>query len=124
MVNIYDEIKDGNGLLITGRTKLYIKHSDVDAEGNFGQFERGTALVFDSSGYQFIVDSWIIPQIDKLKIDGGTLVVKEGEQLQERIKTPEEIRMEELEKELQMLKAKQNVQPVYTEENADIQPSE
>lgn len=116
MVNIYDEIRDENGLLYAGRTKLYIKHSEVDHEGNFDQYERGTALVFDSSGYQFIVDTWIIPQIDKLKIDGGTLVVKNGEQLQERIKTPKELRMEELEKELQMLKAKQNIQPEYTEE--------
>lgn len=119
MVNIYDEIRDENGLLYAGRTKLYIKHSEVDDEGNFSQYERGTALVFDSSGYQFIVDTWVIPQIDKLKIDGGTLVVKNGEQLQEPIKSPVELRMEELEKELQMLKDKQSVQPVYTEEPTD-----
>lgn len=119
-INIYSEFRDEDGNLIDGRTKLFVSAANVDENGDFQNFQSGLLASPITSGFFYIVDSWIIHQIEKLKIVGGVLTVKDGEQLQERIKTPEEVRMEELEKEIQILKAKQNVQPSYIEESSQL----
>ena len=123
MVNMYEELLDKDGNAISSRTKLFVPAKEVKEDGSFISFQSGVLVTPDTSGYFFIVDSWILHQIEKLKIVGGMLFVKDGEQLQEPIKSPEELRMEELEKELQMLKAKQNIQPAFTEESTD-EPTE
>lgn len=123
MVNVYEDFLGDDGNVIPNRTKLFVPAKEVSEDGSFISFQSGILVTPDTSGYFFIVDSWVLHQIEKLKIVGGRLSVKDGEQLQEPIKSPEELRMEELEKELQMLKAKQNIQPAYTEEQSD-EPSE
>lgn len=119
-INIYSEYRDEDGNLIDGRTKLFVSADNVDENGNFQNFQSGLLASPITSGFFYIIDSWILHQIHKLKIVGGMLTVKDGETLQERIKTPEEVRMEELEKEIQMLKARQNIQPAYNEESSQL----
>lgn len=105
MVKTYDELRDENGIIYQGRTRLFIRQSEVDSGGNFGEFEQGSASVFEASGYQFIVDDYVISQIDKLKVVDGNLVVRDGEVIQERIKTPTELKIEAMEREIQALRA-------------------
>lgn len=101
MVNIYDRLRDENGMIPKGRTKLFVKDTGV---ADIREFKSGIALVPEESGWIFIVDEYLVNQIDKLQIANGELTVKEGMSIQERIKTPGELRMEELERELNLLK--------------------
>ena len=68
----------------------------------------GNRAVPRTSGYQFYVDDYVADQIDKVDIDFNngkpTLVVKEGETINKPQKTEKELRMEELQRELEELK--------------------
>lgn len=94
MVNIYDTIKDDHGNLILGVTKLFI--ISVQSDYTIGKFISGVACVPEGNGTMFIVDDWIIPQIDKLLFIDGELVVKDGETIEEPVKTERELKREEL----------------------------
>lgn len=118
MVKTYDELRDENGIAYQGRTRLFIRQSEVDSDGNFGEFEQGNATVFEASGYQFIVDDYVISQINKLKIVDGNLVVRVGEEIMPPTKTEKELKIEEIERQLAALKAELG-EPVDIEEQAD-----
>ena len=118
MVKTYDELRDENGITYKGRTRLFVRHSEINSEGGFGEFESGNASVFDASGYQFIVDDYVISQINKLKIVDGNLVVREGEEIMPPTKTEKELKIEEIERQLAALKAELG-EPVDIEEQAD-----
>lgn len=118
MVKTYDELRDENGIAYQGRTRLFIRQSEVDSDGNFGEFERGSASVFEASGYQFIVDDYVISQIDKLKIVDGNLVVRDGEEIMPPTKTERELQIEAIERQLAALKAEPD-EPANTEEQTD-----
>ena len=100
MVKTYDELRDENGIVYQGRTRLFIRQSEVDSDGNFGEFEQGKATVFEASGYQFIVDDYVVNQIDKLKVVDGNLILKDGETLTTPVKTEKELQREALLKQL------------------------
>lgn len=130
MVKTYDELRDENGIIYQGRTRLFIRQSEVDPDGNFGEFERGSASVFEASGYQFIIDDYVISQIDKLKIVDGNLVVRDGEEIIPPTKSEKELQIEAIERQLAALKAELD-EPVDIEEQTDApllnyteQPSE
>ena len=118
MVKTYDELRDENGITYKGRTRLFVRHSEINSEGGFGEFESGNASVFDASGYQFIVDDYVISQINKLKIVDGSLVVRDGEEIIPPTKTEKELKIEEIERQLAALKAELG-EPVDIEEQAD-----
>ena len=118
MVKTYDELRDENGITYKGRTRLFVRHSEINSEGGFGEFESGNAAVFDASGYQFIVDDYVISQINKLKIVDGSLVVRDGEEIIPPTKTEKELKIEEIERQLAVLKAELG-EPVDIEEQAD-----
>ena len=118
MVKTYDELRDENGITYKGRTRLFVRHSEINSEGGFGEFESGNASVFDASGYQFIVDDYVISQINKLKIVDGNLVVRVGEEIMPPTKTEKELKIEEIERQLAALKAELG-EPVDIEEQAD-----
>lgn len=118
MVKTYDELRDENGITYKGRTRLFVRHSEINSEGEFGEFESGNAAVFDASGYQFIVDDYVISQINKLKIVDGSLVVRDGEEIIPPTKTEKELKIEEIERQLAALKAELG-EPVDIEEQAD-----
>ena len=118
MVKTYDELRDENGITYKGRTRLFVRHSEINSEGEFGEFESGNAAVFDASGYQFIVDDYVISQINKLKIVDGNLVVRVGEEIMPPTKTEKELKIEEIERQLAVLKAELG-EPVDIEEQAD-----
>ena len=105
MVKTYNELRDENGITYKGRTRLFVRHSEINSEGEFGEFESGNATVFDASGYQFIIDDYVISQIDKLKIVDGNLVVREGEEIIPPTKTEKELQIEAIERQLAALKA-------------------
>ena len=98
MVNIYDKLRDEHGELVNGRTKLFIK--TVDSDGSISEFNHGIAFVTEENGTQFIVDDWLVEQIDKLQFVGGSLSVKKGESLDPPAKSEKEIQREALLKQL------------------------
>lgn len=98
MVNIYDKLRDEHGELVNGRTKLFIK--TVDSDGSVSEFNHGIAFVTEENGTQFIVDDWLVGQIDKLQFVGGSLSVKKGESLDPPAKSEKELQREALLKQL------------------------
>lgn len=94
MVNIYEDLRDENGNLIKGRTRLFIKA--VDESNVVELYQSGTAFVPEENGTMFIVDEWLIPQIDKVQFIDGTLSVKDGEELIPPAKTDKELKIEGL----------------------------
>lgn len=98
MVNIYDKLRDEHGELVNGRTKLFIK--TVDSDGSISEFNHGIAFVTEENGTQFIVDDWLVEQIDKLQFVGGSLSVKKGESLDPPAKSEKELQREALLKQL------------------------
>lgn len=103
MINIYENIRDQSRNIVSGRTKLFIE--DTDADGNIINFLHGTSVVPDTSGSLFIVDDWLIPQIEKLLFIDGTLQVKDGEELDVPVKTEKELMIEELQRQMAELQA-------------------
>jgi len=103
MLEIYENIRDENAGIVPGRTKLFIVNTN-----EFGEIilsEHGTKLTPEGTGTMFIVDDWLIPQLDKVQFKDGTLSVKEGEELIPPLKTEKELQIEELERQLAALKA-------------------
>ena len=98
MVNIYDKLRDEHGELVNGRTKLFIK--TVDSDGSISEFNHGIAFVTEENGTQFIVDDWLVEQIDKLQFVGGSLSVKKGKSLDPPAKSEKELQREALLKQL------------------------
>ena len=103
MVNIYDNIKDENGIEDPNRTRLFI--TKVDDSGAVSEFLSGNSAVPMTNGTLFIVDDWLIDQLDKVIFKDGTLQVKEGEQLDEPVKSEKEKQREELLRQLALLDA-------------------
>ena len=114
MVNIYNSLRDEYGDLIDGRTKLFIKSTKDD--GTINDYIRGLAFTPEDNGTMFIIDDWLIPQLDKVIFKDGTLKVKEGEELVEPVKSELEREEEELLKRLAELRAKKTAD---TEEVTD-----
>ena len=103
MVNIYDNLRDEHGELVNGRTKLFVK--SCDDVGVILEFTHGVAFTVDESGTQFIVDDWLIEQLDKVQFIDGVLSVKDGETLTPPVKTEKELQREALLKQLAELDA-------------------
>lgn len=103
MINVYDNLRDDDGGAIIGRTKLFI--SKTDDEGTILSSQSGTLLTPEGTGSLFIVDDWLIDQLDKVIFKDGTLQVKEGERLDEPVKSEKEKQREELLRQLALLDA-------------------
>ena len=103
MINIYDELRSQNGDLISRRTKLFIKSTNED--DNLDEYMSGVACVPEMNGTMFIVDDWLIDQLDKVVFQDGALQVKEGEKLDEPVKSEKEKQREELLRQLALLDA-------------------
>lgn len=116
MVNIYDELRSGNGDLISGRNKLFVKSTNED--GSLREYMSGVSCVPEENGTMFIVDDWIIPQIDKIKFKDGTLSVKDGEELIPPVKSEKQLKIEELQRQMEELQAMPD-EPTNTEEQSD-----
>ena len=89
--------------MIPGRTKLFIV--DYDNEGEIVRSYDGTSIIPENNGTLFIVDDWLIDQLDKVVFKDGTLQVKDGEQLVEPVKSEKEKQREELLRQLALLDA-------------------
>ena len=103
MVNIYDSIRNENGDIATGRTKLFIISTEED--GTIRDFLDGYAIVPESKGTLFITDEHVVDQIDKLQFKDGSLTIKEYEEIIPPIKSEKQIQIEELERQLAAMKA-------------------
>lgn len=121
MVNIYDEFRYENGFHIPGRTKLFIRETSED--GTILKPISGIAFVVEENGTQFIVDDWLIPQIDKVKFVDGVLSVKDGEELIPPVKTDKQKEMEELQRRMAELQATTD-EPTDTEEQLLLENTE
>lgn len=100
MVKTYDNLKDDDGNYIPNRTMLFIPTSKIKEDGIISEYVSGLAYVPETPGITFIVDDWIIPQIDKLKFEDGELKVKDGKNIEEPQKTEKELEREQLLKRL------------------------
>lgn len=98
MVNVYEDLRDRTGNLISGRTKLFLKSSNLD--GEIEEYLSGVACVPEGNGIMFIVDDWLIEQLDKIQFIDGVLSVKDGEEIIPPVKTERELQREELLKQL------------------------
>lgn len=94
MLNIYQDIRDEDGGVVSGRTKLFIKETLED--GSIDLYMSGLACIPETSGTLFIVDEYIIEQIEKVQFVDGVLSVKDSEELTVPEKTEEEIEREQL----------------------------
>lgn len=103
MVNIYENIKDENGIDDPKRVRLFI--TKTDEEGNINEFLSHNSAVPMTNGTMFIVDDWLIDQLDKVVFKDGTLQVKDGEQLDEPVKSEKQLMIEEMERQIALLKA-------------------
>ena len=103
MVKIYDNIKDEHGIDDPKRVRLFI--TKVKDDGTINEFLSGNSAVPMTNGTMFIVDDWLIDQLDKVIFKDGTLQVKESEQLDEPVKSEKELQREELLRQLALLNA-------------------
>ena len=103
MVKIYDNIKDEHGIDDPKRVRLFI--TKVKDDGTINEFLSGNSAVPMTNGTLFIVDDWLIDQLDKVIFKDGTLQVKESEQLDEPVKSEKELQREELLRQLALLDA-------------------
>lgn len=117
MVNVYNNLRDVYDNLINGRTKLFIKSTNED--GSIVDYIRGLAFTPEGNGTMFIVDEWLIEQLDKVQFKDGTLSVRDGEELITPAKTEKELMIEEMERQLAALKAETDEQ-TDTEEQTDV----
>lgn len=99
----YKEIRDENGQVIEGRTHLFVTECDTD--GSIINSQSGASIVPEGSGTLFVVDDWLIPQIDKLQFVDGNLVVKDGETIETPVKSEIDLQEEELLRQLAELRA-------------------
>ena len=116
MINIYNSLRDENDTLLPNRTILFIRKDEINEDGEFELYSYGLGVSLDGSGYSFIVDDWLIDQLDKVVFKEGILKVKEGEELVEPVKSELEREEEELLKRLAELRAKKTAD---TEEVTD-----
>lgn len=93
MINIYDSLRDENGVVIPGRTKLFV--NCTDDTGVIDKYISGVACSPEEGGRMFIVDDWLPGQIDKLLFIGEELVVKDGEELEPPVKSELDLEEEE-----------------------------
>lgn len=102
MINVYLSILNDEGKQVKGRTKLFIKTQE---NGNIEEYISGIACVPEGSGTMFIVDDWLIDQLDKVVFVDGALYVKEGAEPKAPIKSEKQLRIEELQREMAELQA-------------------
>lgn len=115
MVNIYESLRDENGNMVSGRTKLFILSTEED--GSIRDFLSGYAIVPESQGSLFITDEHVVEQIDKLQFKGGDLSVKYGEELIPPVKSEKELKREALLRQIAELDAEEDSED--TEEHTD-----
>lgn len=113
MIKTYDSIKDENDNSINNLTKLFI--IETDDEGGILKSRDGTSIIPVESGTMFIVDDWLIGQLDKVKFVDGSLSVKYGEELMPPVKSEKQLRIEELQRQMAELQAMPD-EPANTEE--------
>ena len=98
MIELYDDVRLSDGSIASGRTKLFIKETLDD--GTISNCQTGSLLLPDGAGTIFIVDEWLIDQLDKVQFKEGVLSVKDDEELIPPIKTERELQREALLKQL------------------------
>lgn len=103
MINCYDNNIDEYGNLINNRTKLFIRK--VNEENEIEESFSGTRYVPEGAGTLFIVDDWIIPQLDKILFVNGELKVKDGEEIVPPVKTERQLQIEKLQRQLAELES-------------------
>ena len=98
MINLYDDVRLSDGSIASGRTKLFIKETLDD--GTISNCQTGRLLLPDGAGTIFIVDDWLVSQLDKVQFLDGVLSVKDGEELIPPVKSEKELQREALLKQL------------------------
>lgn len=118
MINIYDNLRDNNDALIPHRTILFVKTSELEDDGGITTYSSGIGTAVDGSGAAFIVDDWVIEQVDKLKISDGILSIKDGEELIPPVKSEKQLQIEAIERQLAALRAEPD-EPANNEEQSE-----
>lgn len=93
MVDIYEKLRDEKGVIVPGRTILFITKLDGYT---ISEFIHGQYIAEDRTGILLVVDDYIANQVEKLLYKDGQLVVKEGMTIDIPEKSALEIEKEEL----------------------------
>lgn len=109
MINVYESYRDSDGNSIKGRTILFIRDSDIDELGNISTYSAGPGVSAEESGRLYVIDEWVIEQIDKVQFSGRVLSVKDGEELIPPVKSEKELQREALLKQLAELDSQPSV---------------
>lgn len=117
IVNIYDRLRDDNGDLISGRTKLFIQSHDSTG---IQEYLSGIACTPEGPGIMFIVDEWLIDQLHKVRLHYGQLSVKDGEELEPPVKSDLELEEEELRRQLEDIRRRRAEKEREKEESERI----
>lgn len=120
MINVYENYRDSNGDAVNNRTILFLRDADIAGDGSINTYAAGPGVSADVSGRIFIVDEWLINQLDKVQFKDGTLSVKEGMELEPPVKSEKQLKLEELRRQMAKLQAMPD-EPADTEEQTDPQ---
>lgn len=105
MINVYENYRNPDGESINNRTILFLKDSDIADDGSINTYTAGPGVAAEVSGRIFIVDEWLIEQIDKVQFIDGNLSVKEGMEIEPPVKSEKQLQIEEMERQLAALRA-------------------
>lgn len=110
---IYKSLFDDEGNEVIKRNIIFITATE---DGEVESMTTGKPLAVNKTGYVYVVDDVVVKNIDKFEIKGGQLELKEGERIEEPVKSELEIEEEELLKRISEIQAQKNAD---TEEQTD-----
>ena len=111
---IYKSLFDDAGNEVTSRKLIFVTTED---DGTITSTTSSQSLAVNRAGFVYVVDEVVLNNIDKFEVINGNLQLRDGEILEEPVKTEKERMIEEMERQLAALKS-------GTEEQTDTQSAE
>lgn len=94
---IYDSLFDENGNEVTGRKIIFLT---AEVDGDISSITSGFPLIVNRTGFVYVVDEVVVNNIYKFEVINGNLRLREGETLEEPVKSEKELQREALLKQL------------------------
>ena len=94
---IYDSLFDDYGDEVIGRKIIFLTAED---DGNISSMTCGFPLIVNRTGFVYVVDEVVVNNIYKFEVINGNLRLREGETLDEPVKSEKELQREALLKQL------------------------
>lgn len=114
---IYKNMYDDEGNEVTSRKLVFITTED---DGTINSTTSSQSLAVNRTGFVYVVDEVVLNNIDKFEVINGNLQLRDGETLEEPVKSDLEIEEEELLRRIAEIQAQKQAN---TEESTD-EPAE